>query len=80
MFGGMGTVISLVAAAEERKRNMSPEERERRVRQAQDAHARQTGKGIGTFLSPVVLEKKPGRNDPCLCGSGKKTKKCHPTE
>jgi hypothetical protein len=24
----------------------------------------------------VVLEKKPGRNDPCSCGSGKKTKKC----
>lgn len=23
-----------------------------------------------------VLAKKPGRNDPCLCGSGKKFKKC----
>lgn len=22
------------------------------------------------------MEKKPGRNDPCLCGSGKKYKKC----
>ena len=24
----------------------------------------------------IVLEKKPGRNDPCICGSGKKFKKC----
>jgi uncharacterized protein len=26
---------------------------------------------------PVVVEKKPARNDPCSCGSGKKYKKCH---
>ncbi|MBR9917970.1 preprotein translocase subunit SecA [bacterium] len=26
---------------------------------------------------PVRSEKKPGRNDPCPCGSGKKYKKCH---
>ena len=26
---------------------------------------------------PAVSEKKPGRNDPCPCGSGKKYKKCH---
>ena len=26
---------------------------------------------------PVNKEKKPGRNDPCWCGSGKKYKKCH---
>ncbi len=25
---------------------------------------------------PVVAEKRPGRNDPCPCGSGKKFKKC----
>ncbi|MFW6223001.1 MAG: YecA family protein [Bacteroidota bacterium] len=25
---------------------------------------------------PVIKEKKPGRNDPCPCGSGKKYKKC----
>ena len=24
----------------------------------------------------IVLEKTPGRNDPCSCGSGKKFKKC----
>jgi preprotein translocase subunit SecA len=26
---------------------------------------------------PVRVEKKPGRNDPCPCGSGKKYKQCH---
>ena len=25
---------------------------------------------------PIVAEKKIGRNDPCVCGSGKKSKKC----
>ena len=25
---------------------------------------------------PVRVEQKPGRNDPCPCGSGKKYKKC----
>lgn len=25
---------------------------------------------------PRVVEKVPGRNDPCSCGSGKKYKKC----
>jgi preprotein translocase subunit SecA len=27
-------------------------------------------------LSPIVNEEKIGRNDPCVCGSGKKYKKC----
>jgi len=30
--------------------------------------------------SPVRKEKKPGRNDPCPCGSGKKYKKCCGTD
>lgn len=30
-----------------------------------------------TELSPSSPESKPGRNDPCWCGSGKKYKKCH---
>lgn len=28
-------------------------------------------------MSPVQVDKKPGRNDPCFCGSGKKYKNCH---
>lgn len=26
---------------------------------------------------PITVEKLPGRNEPCTCGSGKKFKKCH---
>lgn len=26
---------------------------------------------------PVIVDKRPGRNDPCPCGSGKKFKYCH---
>jgi uncharacterized protein YecA (UPF0149 family) len=26
---------------------------------------------------PVRVEKTPGRNEPCFCGSGKKYKVCH---
>lgn len=28
-------------------------------------------------LAPVQVDKKPGRNEPCFCGSGKKYKNCH---
>jgi preprotein translocase subunit SecA len=27
--------------------------------------------------SPVRVDKTPGRNEPCFCGSGKKYKMCH---
>jgi preprotein translocase subunit SecA len=27
-------------------------------------------------VEPVHVDKEPGRNDPCPCGSGKKYKKC----
>jgi tetratricopeptide (TPR) repeat protein len=29
------------------------------------------------FGEPIKVEKKPGRNDPCFCNSGKKYKNCH---
>ena len=36
----------------------------------------QQGPGF-RILPSGSLSKKPGRNDPCWCGSGKKYKKCH---
>ncbi len=33
--------------------------------------------GIKFIPSGIKLDKKPGRNDPCWCASGKKYKKCH---
>jgi hypothetical protein len=29
------------------------------------------------IIAPIVAPVRPGRNDPCWCGSGKKYKKCH---
>lgn len=42
-------------------------------------HALEVGGGEDTLSvsSPIHAEKKPGRNDPCYCGSGKKYKHCH---
>ena len=28
-------------------------------------------------MMPVQVDKTPGRNEPCYCGSGKKYKLCH---
>ena len=37
----------------------------------------QSGSDDGTVKKePKKADKKPGRNDPCPCGSGKKYKKC----
>jgi hypothetical protein len=32
--------------------------------------------GEEVVQTPVRVEKTPGRNEPCFCGSGKKYKKC----
>lgn len=42
-------------------------------------HALEVGGGedSASTASPIHAEKKPGRNDPCSCGSGKKYKHCH---
>jgi uncharacterized protein len=34
-------------------------------------------RSLGPRVEPVRKDDKPGRNDPCFCGSGKKYKKCH---
>ncbi len=40
-----------------------------------DRPVQATNRGAGTSAAP----KRPGRNEPCFCGSGKKYKKCHGT-
>jgi preprotein translocase subunit SecA len=35
------------------------------------------GQGEDEKPRPVRVQKRPGRNEPCYCGSGKKYKKCH---
>ena len=45
-----------------------------------ESHLHEEGKGCGAHLTPqapiVRGAPKIGRNDPCACGSGKKSKKC----
>jgi preprotein translocase subunit SecA len=41
---------------------------------AQDIQAMMTEEVV---QEPVRVEKTPGRNEPCFCGSGKKYKLCH---
>jgi preprotein translocase subunit SecA len=36
-----------------------------------------TTSGPRAAPAPVRVEKTPGRNEPCYCGSGKKYKLCH---
>jgi preprotein translocase subunit SecA len=45
-------------------------------RQMRAVHPSSGGGGDGA-RKPVRREKRPGRNDPCWCGSGKKYKQCH---
>ena len=42
---------------------------------SQDPTKQDTRENIRT--EPIQAEKKPGRNEPCFCGSGKKYKHCH---
>ena len=50
------------------------------VTQKEEAHHENSDfikeEGRWYFIYPDVAVKMPGRNDPCLCGSGKKFKKC----
>jgi SEC-C motif-containing protein len=58
------------------KPEQSHHERARFVRSARDRRwLYAEGKVVGP--PPVRRDPRPGRNDPCTCGSGKKWKKCH---
>jgi preprotein translocase subunit SecA len=74
--------ITDLAVSEERmaKRWRAAEERKDDVVQFAGGNpdpAGQAGGGEESKPRPVVAEKKPGRNEPCWCNSGKKYKKCH---
>ena len=44
---------------------------------APDPRRLATNRGEQEARKPIKVDKQPGRNDPCPCGSGKKYKKCH---
>jgi uncharacterized protein YecA (UPF0149 family) len=41
-----------------------------------EKHGPELEAGLAGKQKPVLSGKKPGRNEPCPCGSGKKYKKC----
>ena len=51
-------------------------ERERSMMTSDEIDAEQELLDNTPPVEPIKAEEKPGRNDPCPCGSGKKYKKC----
>ena len=55
-------------------------ERERKRREREESHRKQLPGEDDTPLPPATetirVDAKPGRNEPCPCGSGKKYKQC----
>jgi preprotein translocase subunit SecA len=56
------------------------EEETKRRQSVQITEAKAAGGDESEKKRPVRKNKKPGPNDPCYCGSGKKYKKCHMLE
>jgi preprotein translocase subunit SecA len=67
-------VIHIGSASKEETKSSLDEGKPRRVSNMPKAAPSETKESRQT---PVRVEKKPGRNDPCPCGSGKKYKNCH---
>ena len=67
-------------------REAAPEQRQPRQR-LQESHGDMTDEGMRQAAGrdtrqqqptqPIRVDKLPGRNEPCPCGSGKKFKQCH---
>ncbi len=70
-------------AAPEQKTDYSRYRTERNDMEQDNPQRQQAPQGGGdpgldrSRIAPVHVDKKPGRNDPCFCGSGKKYKNCH---
>ncbi len=74
-------VVSIGSSMKDEVKSAAEEERSRQ-RAASAAKARPGQRVQGTDNSgekqqPIRVQKMPGRNDPCWCGSGKKYKNCH---
>jgi preprotein translocase subunit SecA len=68
-------------AAPESKTDYSRYRTEKSELPGQNSNSREGGQvppqGEKPKPMPIRVDKKPGRNDPCYCGSGKKYKNCH---
>jgi preprotein translocase subunit SecA len=60
-----------VRRTEQRRTDMS------KMQTRRDDLTTSSGSDESHSVAPIKVEKRPGRNDPCPCGSGKKYKNCH---
>lgn len=58
------------------ERLVSPTQRNQTAEPQQNKNAKLNSPSLMRQLDSETSSKKPGRNDPCFCGSGKKYKKC----
>lgn len=74
-FAGNHVFVELAAAIRDLGGDLTPQQR------AKCAHARALSRDMGERLLRIAAPEKPaprpGRNDPCWCGSGRKYKRCH---
>jgi NADPH-dependent ferric siderophore reductase len=74
-FAANHVFVELAAAIRDLGGDLSPQQR------AKCEHARRISRDMGERLtriaSPEAPPPRPGRNDPCWCGSGRKYKRCH---
>jgi hypothetical protein len=75
-------VIELCGAIKELGGQLTPSqaEKHKRVMAHRERYSDQIDAALNSLSSGGIKKpsrKKPGRNDPCWCGSGKKYKKCH---
>ncbi|MDU1890759.1 MAG: preprotein translocase subunit SecA [Dysgonomonas sp.] len=64
-------------AAPEQKTDYSRYRTERNNMEQQGGDGQRPPQQQPQKAAPIQVDKKPGRNDPCFCGSGKKYKNCH---
>ena len=67
-------------AAPVQKTDYSRYKTERNSMEEEAQQGRQPQSPERQVAAPVQVDKKPGRNEPCFCGSGKKYKHCHGKE
>ncbi|MBS2026653.1 MAG: SEC-C domain-containing protein [Deltaproteobacteria bacterium] len=79
---GNSEIVELTAAMEELGGELTPSERRKLEAVRADAAAFRASMDLARRRrgEPARATAKPGRNDPCWCGSGKKYKKCHDPE
>lgn len=70
-------IIELVAAIEGLGGGLTEGQWRKHAKAVQVARRSRRGPSASDASRPAAQKARPGRNDPCWCGSGRKYKKCH---